>query len=363
MNICFCVDSMGSGGAERVVANLSSFFIESHEDVSIIMTSVKEKKSFYALNEKVKLFCICEGSNKKINPIKRIKLLKKTIKHINPDVVISFLPHVNVYTAFALKGLKIPHVVSERNNPYIDPQNKLLRFLKESVFKRADGCVFQAKDAQKYYAGNIKGKSAVIYNPINLQWVPKDFSFEREKKVVSVGRLTAQKNFCMLIKAFKEFSNSHKEYVLEIYGDGQEKQNLIRYAKDLGIENKVLFMGNCKTWHEQAYKASMFVLSSNYEGMPNALLEAMAIGIPSISTDCPIGGPKEIIIDGKNGFLVPVGDYKALAEKMELIAKDEKLSKVFTKESNKIIEKISCESIGKQWVNFLRELVQKQPIL
>ncbi len=357
MNICFCVDSMGSGGAERVVANLTDFFIEKGNNVSIIMVSTNQKKSFYKLNDKVCLTALCEGYEKKIKPIKRVKLLKKAIESCKPDIVISFLPHVNVYTGWAIRGKKTPHIVSERNNPFTDPKDKILRKLKERAFKKADGCVFQTGDAKKYFEGKLKGRSIVIHNPINLGWIPKDFNFEREKKVVSVGRLQAQKNFPFLLKAFNEFTVENKDYVLEIFGEGAERTVLEQMVKNLGLENKVRFMGNSTTWQQQAYMAKMFVLSSHFEGMPNALIEAMAIGIPSISTDCPIGGPRELIKDGENGFLVPVGDVGVLVDKMNVLANDKALGEKFTKENADLNNKLSCEKIGNQWLKFIEEIV------
>lgn len=357
MNICFCVDSMESGGAERVVSNLSHYFVEQGNQVSIIMVSSLKKKSFYTLNDKVDLLAICDGKKQGVNIIKKVFLLRKTIKKLAPDVVVSFLPHVNIYTDWAIRKLKIPHIVSERNNPYVDPRGKIQRFLKNKCFKKADGCVFQTSDAMKYFQGKAKGRQIIIYNPLNLQWRPDDYNFDREKKVVAVGRMQPQKNFNLLLKAFKEFSLNNKDYILEIFGDGEEKPILENIAKEQGFANKIVFRGHSPNWHKQAYKASIFVLSSDYEGMPNALLEAMALGIPSISTDCPIGGPKEIIQDGKNGFLVPVGDFKAIAEKMQVLVSDKDLSDNVAKESIKINEKLSCEEIGGQWLKFIEEII------
>jgi len=360
MKIVFCVDSMDSGGAERVVANLSNYLVGIGNAVSIIMVSTSVNQSFYQLNENIKLTALCLGYKKKVNPIKRVKLLRKVIKTEAPDVVISFLPHVNVYTSWALKGCKIPHVVSERNNPYTDPKGKILRWLKERAFKKADGAVFQTTQAFEYYKGKCKGKQKqkIIFNPLVLSWTPDNYDFTRDKKIISVGRLQKQKNFTLLIKAFKLFYTVNSDYVLEIYGEGAERQTLTEFVCQEKLVDVVKFMGNRTDWQKEAYKASMFVLSSDYEGMPNALLEAMAIGVPSISTDCPIGGPREIIRDGENGFLIPIGDEQKLVEKMNVLVSDEKTSISFSQNGRRLIEQLSIEKIGNQWLELIMELTQ-----
>jgi glycosyltransferase involved in cell wall biosynthesis len=181
------------------------------------------------------------------------------------------------------------------------------------LYKKADGFVFQTEDAAKYFEGIIKCDSKIIPNPINPKFIKEPYKGEREKNIVTVGRLESQKNQKMLIEAFGKIESKYPEYSLLIYGDGSKKEELQDLIKEKGLENKVILKGKIDDVENVIDKAKMFVLSSDYEGMPNALMEAMALGLPCISTDCPCGGPRYLMENGKSGLLVPVGNSDAMA--------------------------------------------------
>ncbi len=354
--ILFICDSMKSGGAEKVISTLSNEMHNQGLKVTILgVADLEEPKSFYPLVEGVRYKTLANGSGKRINPIKRVYMLRKTIEEYEPDVVISFLPNANVYTYLALLWTGIPHIVSERNNPYIDPKGKLLRILKKRAFNGADGAVFQTQDAMNFYNEKVQSKGTIIKNPIILSGERPLSNPSRNNTVLAVGRLTKQKNYFNLLDAFKRFNEKKNNlYDLKIYGGGPLKEELYNHCTKLGIVNKVSFMGNDATWHQKEYNDAMFILSSDYEGMPNSLAEAMALGIPSISTDCPTGGSRELIQDGVNGYLVPVNDSIALSNKM--VELSNKSSEYFFLNTSNMVKDYSPKATVTKWLDYISNL-------
>lgn len=351
--LVFTCDSMGSGGAEKVISSLANEMVNRINVYIIGVADMNKPHSFYHLDDKVRYLTLPNNGGKRINPVKRIYVLKKMLKKINPDIVISFLPNANIYTWLSLLFTKIPHVTSERNNPYLNPKGKIVRLLKKLSFIFSNGSVFQTKDAMDYYPTRVKNRSVIIKNPIVVNQ-----SLEpclRNKTVLAVGRLTEQKNYKCLIDAFSLFNaEKNEEYTLKIYGDGNLKKELMGYCFEMDIADKVMFMGNDQNWHEKEYEDAMYVLSSDYEGMPNSLAEAMAIGIPSISTDCPIGGSRELIENGVNGYLVPVNNPKALAKTMVRLSNED--SSRFYNSTRNLVRDYSIETITAKWVEYIKGL-------
>lgn len=295
--------------------------------------------------------------------ISRTTNLKKIVKKENPDIVISFLPEPSLRIMF-LKQIdknirKIPVIISERGDPSVVFKNKLIYHVMKNLYKKMDGFIAQTDDAKEYFKNIIKAPSTVIANPINSKFISKECSNNRDKTIVSVGRLENQKNNKLLIDAFRIVCQNTKEYKLLFYGEGKLKDDLVEYVKQLGLTNEVVFMGKSNTIEKDIYNAGMFVLSSNYEGMPNALMEAMALGLPCISTDCPVGGPRFLINNEENGLLVKVGDTQELSNAILRLINDNVLLQKIAKNALKISDKLNPNVINQQWEEFILKIARK----
>lgn len=288
MRIMFICDTMGSGGAERVIATLSNGFVEKGHNVSILMLSNEATDSFYKLNRQITLFNLLEEKTRFFNKAKQIR---RVVIENKPDIVISFLSYVCIYTWLALKSTNIPYVVSERNDP--NQRGRIKQFLLNKSFRKAAGCVFQTEDALNWYNKIVRTKTIIIHNPVSLDFSPVDIS-HKKNQILYVGRLNEQKNCSMLIDAFGIFSKKYPDYSLKMYGSGHLLDSLLSQIKDKNLEDKIQILSSSKEWQKDECGSAVFALPSRYEGMPNVLAEALSLGIPSVSTNCTIGGPKEL---------------------------------------------------------------------
>ena len=370
MKIMFFTLSLQNGGAERVLASLSNGMAKKDD---VIVVTVYNNKDHYELDNSVKRVRLdkkvrIEKSKLKNKlqklSFKRIKKLVEVINNESPDVVIAFLPLPSFYIMMAKrlskKIRKVPVILSERADPSREYSNKLVFVAMKKLFKYADGFAFQTKDARNFYNGIIKCKTAIIENPINEVFLNHEIPKKRRKTIVSCGRLEVQKNFKLLIGAFADISKKFSEYTLEIYGDGGQKDELLAYANELGVKGKVFFKGRVDDLADRIADAGVFVLSSDYEGMPNALMEAMALGIPCISTDCPVGGPKTLIENDHNGILTKVGNRKQLVDAVSRIISNKKFASELSKRAFKSSKKYEVSKIANKWMVFMEEVVGKK---
>lgn len=360
MKIMFVIDAMNKGGAERVISNLSNYFIKNNE---VAIVTIDGMYSKYALNENIKRYCITDFNTKnnltyKITKLKkRIKNLVKYKKEFNPDIVISFLPRSCFYTLFSNFFFKTKTIVSERNDPRISFKKIKYRIMMKLLYPTANGFVFQTSGAKEYFSKKIQSKSAIIPNPLNIDFLNKVYKGHREKTIVNVGRLVKQKNQKLLIDAFYIVSKKYPDYKLIIYGEGALREELENLIKEYKLSDKVFLPGNVEDIKGKLEKAGMFVLSSLYEGMPNSLMEALALGVPSISTDCPAGGSKFLINNGVNGLLIENDNKNDLVEAIEKIIEDKDFCKKISKESSKIREKLHPKIINKMWEDYIFKVI------
>lgn len=347
--IMFFIPRMGGGGAERVVANLANEF-DKRGDKVIIYTPT-DNKSFYKLNDSIKIIGENYSVSKKkiirqiilgVNGIRLWFAYSKRIKKEKPDVIVSFLTETNIIAlTHKNKGCKV--IVSERNDP--TKRNKLIQRIIQYLYPRADVLVCQSQKIAKYF--NSKN-TVVIPNPIDSSILPEPFYGNRRKTVVGVGRLMGQKNFANLINAFSILPKKLSDYTLEIYGEGVLRTELQDLIQGLKFERRVKLMGAHKDVLERIKDASLFVMSSDYEGYPNALAEAMSIGLPVICTDFYSGTARELIRDN-NGLIVPVGDSTIMAQAIANLLLNPEKREVLSKENLKIRDRFSIKNIADMW--------------
>lgn len=350
-NIAIAIPSLAMGGAERVASELANEFINCGMNVTFILLDKNEV--FYKLDEKIKIYFNSYNKNQNsfLKNRERIKSFKKFIIDNTIDVVISFLTSANILSILATKNTNAKVYISERSDP--NKINKKVKFAIDFLYRFCDGAIFQTKDAKKCFSKRIQKKSSVIGNPIksNLpKW--KDVKVHDESIVTAV-RLEKSKNIPMLLDAFLKLQKVYPNYKLIIFGDGPEYENIKERSKSLGLEKNVILKGRDNKWHQKAIYSSIFVLSSDYEGMSNSLLEALAMGMPIVSTDHPIGGAREVIKNGKNGFLVPVNDAKAFSNKLLEIISNKEMQNSLSREAEKIKQTMNVQKIAKSWLDYI----------
>ena len=359
MHIAIVAKDMTPGGAERVIAQLLTEWCS--QDIECSLVLMENRPIFYKLPDKVNLYEIGRRSkNFAVSKFLQYVDARKTIRKIKPDIVLSMPEEIGIYIIGTLLGSRIPVVVSERNNPWVMPYKKITRLMRRITYPFATGLIFQTKQAASFFPKSQQKKGIVLPNPLDLSRIPEPYVGEREKIVVSAGRLETQKNFPLLIKAFSTFYQNHSDYKLVIYGEGSLRKELEKYAASLLPDSAFSFPGNATDLPERINKCSVFALSSDYEGIPNVLIEALAMGVPSVSTDCAPGGAAELIDDDVNGFLVPIGDEKALAAKMSELVDHTDIAERFSKESIAIKEKLDANIVCERWLDFLMTLSQKK---
>lgn len=352
MKIVIIIGSAGLGGLERVSLSLMKWLNAQRGCHATIVALSKTKNNRYNIEDDT--FVELEGSN-------TVKMLRKYIKHEGPDIVLTMSVPLCLYTVPALLGLGVKHVISERNDPAHFAGKTITKLLARTLMRIADGYVFQTSQAQQFYGGSIAKKSVIIHNP--LLKIPNEILEtkyeERRKEIVTVGRLNKQKNQQLLIEAFASLNKDISDYTLIIYGEGPERDNLQKIIDEKELQQRVFLPGSTNDILCKIKDATMFVLSSDFEGMPNALMEAMSLGIPCISTDCPCGGPRELIRLEENGILVPVNDKDALVCAMKKLLENVELREKIGNNALMINNTHSSERICSQWLEYFNKIVVK----
>lgn len=344
MKIVFVLPDMPGGGSERVVAALANEYVKRGYPVAILLFA--GDRVVYPLDERVEV-CIAgraSGGNPLIQ-LKRLCHMRRFYRQNKGCYIFSFCVRGSIFSVLAAAGIPHRFLVSERN----DPARISGKRLRDWSYLKAEKIVLQTEDMKASFPEKIRRKSVVIPNPV-VDGMPAPYTGERKKRIVSVGRLQPQKNHRLLLDAFAAFHKVHPDYELHIFGIGELEDDLKRQAGALGIAGNVFFRGFSDHVQEEIWDSAMFVLSSDYEGISNSMIEALAMGIPVISTDCPVGGSRAYIDDGRSGLLTPVGDAPALTAAMVKIAEHPDFARSLSENGSKIREKYSLTKIADRFL-------------
>lgn len=284
-----------------------------------------------------------------------INRIYQYVKHFPDYKVISWMTFLNIATAVALNNLPNEFGFAECTSPDIEfPKVSGFNYLKERFYSRANAAFFQTEEMRDFYRYLPDVKSFVIPNPI-LSDIPDVTINQRNKNIVNFCRVERPKNLELLINTFLMLHEKYPEYKLHIYGDGSEKDKLKSVVKNKQLDQSIIFFDFTPDVHEKVIDAAMFVSTSNREGISNSMIEAMALGLPTVCTDCNGGGARAIIKNGENGLLVPMEDQQALLNAMIKIIESPKLANILSKNGEKIKKTLSLSNIGQMWEKAVKE--------
>jgi len=366
--IAFHLNCLCQGGAERVVSSLANQLCAMGEDV-FIATEWQDENEF-EIDKRIKRVHVGlrEEDKKKGRITKfflRIKYLKDFVREYKPDILIAFAQRANYRALMAAGNSDIPVVISIRTDPvgHYDALSDKIQI--KWLFPKAAGCVFQTKGQKEFFYPYLQDNSRIILNPINPKYigVPDVNETDKEKAVVHHARLVDFKNQPLLLRAFLRVHEKYPDYVLRLYGgdsgDGT-KEILEDIISSNHAEKYIFLMGASDDLEHELPKGMIYVFSSDWEGLPNSVLEAMALGMPVISTDCPCGGPATIIRSMENGILVPIKDEQALADAMIKLIEDRDLALTLAKEAKNISDIANASAVASQWISYIHHIINNR---
>lgn len=370
MKITLFIPSLIGCGAERVLVNLANYLCRRGHKVCILNyfngapsyeldAGIQRRYLFKSQKEpgffkKIFLYFfpgICERAANR----QRLSRLKRFVKRNDTQCYLVMLEQSTIDLLSLRKDIQCPVVVSERNYP-----GKYRETIRQTLYQLAplaDGFVFQTVQARECYGETVR-ESTIIPNALNETFATKQpFRGEKRKAIVNVGRLEEQKNQELLIRAFAK--TNLPGYVLEIYGDGPLKEHLQSLIDSLNLTQRAFLKGHVDNIEDHIQDADLFVLSSNYEGIPNVVLEAMALGLPCITTDFAGGGAHVLIDHGVNGLIVPVANEAELAESIKTVLTDRALAEKLSRGAVEKVTQFDAETIYSKWESFLVQIAKK----
>lgn len=354
--ILFYIHSLNKGGAERVLLTIAQELNRS-DDYDVVILTDKNDGLEYPLPEGLVRINI-DDDKKVTSAYTRLKAIRKHIKEQAPDKVVVFMLSSAIRAAVALSLTRFRIIACVRSNLYDDYSRGRKRHILLWCMKRCEKIVCQTQYQKEFFPDNLKDRCVVISNPIFREFTTKAQMLSKNRvtsnNIVATGRLFDYKNHKLLIEAFTRIADDHKNINIVIYGEGPHRSELEKTIRDKRLENRVFLPGDSDHVAEDIANALIYVLPSDTEGLPNALMEAMALGLPVISTDCPCGGPKSIIDDGVNGILVPVGDAGRMAQAMEKLLNNKDLRQNMGREAQRILKTNELSKIVDQWKEIVR---------
>lgn len=353
--VVFVSNFFGDGGAARVISVLAEGLADQGYEVTICSYPRKDREEYYHSDKINYIKFKMRHQHGGLYKIERIAKLRREIKKHKDAVIISFEYFMNMQTVVAMAGLKNKLIISERNDPARVGGKMPTKQIRNFLYQFADCLVCQTQEALEYFPKSIQKKSVVILNSIKGS-LPERWQGERRKEVVNFCRLEKQKNLSLLIDAFEDFYKKHTDYTLTIYGDGKERSSLEEYIKSKQLDSCVTLHHAVSDIHDRIKDAMMYVSSSNYEGLSNSMIEAMAIGLPTICTDCPCGGARMVIHDGENGILVPVDDKEAMVKAISKVADDQIIREFIAVNGYTIRKELANDRIVGIWEETIKKV-------
>lgn len=363
MKILCLACSLDAGGAERVLTNLCNAWSARGDDVTLIPTFSQGGRPFYDIAESVEVIYLADvvGAKKK-NPAtyaRRVIALRRLITDRAPDVIISFMYNVNVAAILTTAFLRIPLIICERSDPGSRSPYGFWEICAKLTYRFADMFTVQtaslAEKVPRLYPGLAKVR--VVPNPLSNDFlIPVHRAEGRRMRLVSVGRLVPEKQVERMIRAFSDLSSKFDNWDLHIFGDGPERPMLESEIARTGLQHRVFLRGRTKTPWQVMSQADAFMMTSRHEGFPNALLEAMATGLPCAVFDCP-SGPREITRNGEDALLIPLNDHAGLVSALARLMGDRQLRESLGKQArNSVCSRFSTQEVVRQWDLLFREL-------
>lgn len=345
-DIVIVTGCMVRGGAEGVIATVANGLAQRGWKIHII--SILFDRWDYELDPSIECIDISnEKRNQMLDTPRLVLALRKKIRQIKPKAVLSFMVAVNIVTWLATRRLNVKYIPSERNDPD-KGRSSLIKKLQVKAYGAADTTVFQTTRAKEYFSDAIQKKSVIIPNP--LREMPEAV-YGASKRLVTAGRLSEQKNHKLLIDAFAGVYRDHPDYSIDIYGEGSMRDELQAYIDEKGLRDLVHLCGKVDNVPERIRDAYMFVLPSDYEGLSNALLEAMGIGLPCITTNC--AGSDDAIRDGENGLIVPIRDRDAMEKAIRKLIEEPEKAEEMGKKARASMSRYKVKNVLEQWESLL----------
>ena len=352
MRIALVISALGAGGAERVIVTLANAWAARGWEVALITFDPPGTQPYYRVDPRVALrqLGVPSAGHPRWRAIRqglrRVRALRQVLRTAAPDLAISFLAKINVLTVLASRGLAMPVVVSERNNPERQRFRGTWSWLRQRLYGTAWCVVTPSRGVLESFPQRIRARGRVIPNPVDL--TPAASPRRGARRMVAVGRLVQQKGFDLLLHAFAKIAPAHPEWTLTIWGEGEQRAPLEALRARLGLAERVRLPGLTARPGQWVEEADIFVLSSRYESFGNVITEAMAAGLPVIAFDCP-WGPGDILRDGVDGLLVPPEDVEALGAAMHRLIVDADLRERLGAAATRNVQRFARDAIIAQW--------------
>ena len=361
LRIGFVIPSLGPGGAERVASLLANDWAAQGHEVTLATFEMPGAERFFALNNQVEVHGLaasdpsCGVVARLMKNSARVRRLRSLLRELKPDAVVAFMTEANVVAVWACQGLDVPVVISERNQPDRPGLGITHKLARRLSYPFARAIVVQTRAIAAWAEARFRIPVHIIPNPVVQTKGETRGKSHDVHRLISIGRLTHQKGYDILIRSFSALANQHPEWQLVIYGDGPDRQSLERLRAKSGCKDRISLPGLTRDSLAVLRQASLFVLPSRFEGYPNTLLEALGSGLPVVATSCP-GGSTEILANGVYGLVVPPDDISALAVALGAMMSDPSLRHAYASRAQTAVSNLEVRSVGKRWLDLLASL-------